>query len=194
LGFGGTSRWSRGGRLGFGGTSRVVFRWTFWALVARVDGRAVDVWALVARVEFGVDVPLGPVFLLHFHLLCPESVGPVPGISRIPGLKPHLWRAGIRWPEGHRFHRDRLRRFWCFGGEWALVARVDLCFGGRFGLWWHESIRGTVDVWAWAGRVEFGVDVPSGGPGFGGLKATASTGIAFGDFGVLVGSGLWTHE
>jgi hypothetical protein len=56
-------------------------------LVARVDGHAVDVWALVARVEFGVDVPLGPVFVLHFHLLCPDSVGPMPEHFRDSGAK-----------------------------------------------------------------------------------------------------------
>jgi hypothetical protein len=50
--------WSRGGRLGFGGTRR-----------------------------FGVDVPLGPVFVLHFHLLCPDSVGHVPEHFKDSGAK-----------------------------------------------------------------------------------------------------------
>jgi hypothetical protein len=106
----------RGGRLGFGGTSRFVTRWTFGDLVARVDGHAVDVWALVARMDscfggrfglwwhesvrdtvdvcgfggtsrFGVEVPSGPVFLLPFHLLCPESVGPVPEHFKDSGAK-----------------------------------------------------------------------------------------------------------
>jgi hypothetical protein len=116
-GFGGTSRFvtrwtfgdlvarvdrSRGGRLGIWWHESMVTRWTLgvwphesirvsvevWGLWWHESVRVlVDVWGFGGTSRFGVDVSLGPVFLLHFHLLCPESVGPVPGHFRDSGAK-----------------------------------------------------------------------------------------------------------